>query len=126
MAASFKGFVKNGLDSSTIINLISVFDGKFDEFRKNGFTFPSNLFFYHEISRSEVIAVQTLFKTEQRLMLIVVGYIVILVKRDMLAKEIVIAVQKIVKAVFVQQKHMMQLLLTLMMMVSLMHLMFGE
>lgn len=57
MAASFKGFVKNGLDSSTIINLISVFDGKFDEFRKNGFTFPPNLFFYHEISRTEVIGV---------------------------------------------------------------------
>jgi len=57
MAATFKGFVKNGLDSSTIINLISVFDGKFDEFRKNGFTFPPNLFFYHEISRKEVIGV---------------------------------------------------------------------
>src|SRR3989338_10133243 len=57
MAATFKGFVKNGLDSSTIINLISAFDGKFDEFRKNGFTFPPNLFFYHEISRTEVIGV---------------------------------------------------------------------
>lgn len=56
-AATFKGFVKNGLDSSTIINLISAFDGKFEEFRKNGFTFPPNLFFYHEISRSEVIGV---------------------------------------------------------------------
>ena len=56
-AATFKGFVKNGLDSSTIINLISAFDGKFDEFRKNGFTFPPNLFFYHEISRTEVIGV---------------------------------------------------------------------
>ena len=55
--ATFKGFIKNGLDSSTMINLIVCFDSKFDEFRKRGFAFPPNLFYYHEISRSEVIGV---------------------------------------------------------------------
>ncbi len=52
-----KGFIKNGLDSSTLINLIIVFDGKFDIFKKQGFTFPPYLFFYHELSRTEVIGV---------------------------------------------------------------------
>lgn len=55
--ANFKGFIKNGLDSSTLINLIVCFDSKFDEFRNRGFTFPPNLFYYHEISWSEVIGV---------------------------------------------------------------------
>ncbi|MFH1065148.1 MAG: hypothetical protein V1734_01430 [Nanoarchaeota archaeon] len=52
-----KGFVKNGLDSSTLINLIVVFHAEFDEFRARGFTFPPNLFHYHEVSYSEVIGV---------------------------------------------------------------------
>ncbi len=55
--ATLKGFIKNGLDSSTIINLIVAFDGKFEVFKKQGFTFPPHLFFYHEISRIEVIGV---------------------------------------------------------------------
>lgn len=54
---SFKGFVKNGLDSSTIINLIIVFDSEFNEFKRRGFTFPLNLFYYHEISQTESIGV---------------------------------------------------------------------
>lgn len=55
--ATFKGFIKNGLDSSVMINLIVCFDSKFDEFRKRGFTFPPNLFNFHEISHPEVIGV---------------------------------------------------------------------
>lgn len=54
---TLKGFIKNGLDSSTLINLIVAFDGKFEVFKKQGFTFPPHLFFYHEISRPEVIGV---------------------------------------------------------------------
>ena len=56
-AAAFKGFIKNGLDSSTLINLIVVFDSKFEEYRKRRFTFPPNLFYYQEISVPEVIGV---------------------------------------------------------------------
>jgi len=55
--AKLKGFIKNGLDTSTIINVIVSFDSEFEEFRKRGFTFPPNLFFYHEISWSETIGV---------------------------------------------------------------------
>ncbi len=51
------GFVRNGIDSSTLINLAAVFDSEYEEFKDRGFTFPPNLFFYHEISRSEVIGV---------------------------------------------------------------------
>lgn len=52
-----KGFVKNGLDSSTLINLIVVFDSEKKDFTERGFTFPPHLFFYHHVSRSEVIGV---------------------------------------------------------------------
>ena len=55
--AALKGFVKNGLDSSTLINLIVVFDSKTNELSQRGFTFPPHLFFYHKISRAEVIGV---------------------------------------------------------------------
>lgn len=55
--AIFKGFIKNGLDSTVLVNTVACFDSKFDEFRKRGFTFPPNLFYYHEISRPEVIGV---------------------------------------------------------------------
>lgn len=55
--AAFKGFIRNGLDSSTLINLIVVYDGKYESFKQRGFTSPPNLFYYHEISRSEVIGV---------------------------------------------------------------------
>lgn len=56
-SAALKGFIKKGLDSSTLINLIVVFDGKFEIFRKQGFTFPPHLFYYHELSRPEVTGV---------------------------------------------------------------------
>lgn len=52
-----KGFIKNGLDTSTIINVIVSFDSEFEEFSQRGFTFPPNLFFYHEVSWSETIGV---------------------------------------------------------------------
>ena len=55
--ATFKGFIKNGFDSSVMINLVVCFDSKFDEFRKRDFTFPQNLFYFHEISHPEVIGV---------------------------------------------------------------------
>ena len=55
--AKLKGFIKNGLDTSTIINVIVSFDSEFEEFRKRGFTFPPNLFFYHDISWPETIGV---------------------------------------------------------------------
>lgn len=55
--AKLKGFIKNGLDTSTIINLIAVFDSEFTEFKKKGFGFPPNLFFYHDISWPETIGV---------------------------------------------------------------------
>lgn len=55
--ATFKGFIRNGLDSSLLINLIVVFDSEFEVFRKRGLTFPPNLFYYHEVSVSEVIGV---------------------------------------------------------------------
>jgi len=52
-----KGFIKNGLDTSTIINVIVSFDSEFEEFSQRGFTFPPNLFFYHEVSWSETMGV---------------------------------------------------------------------
>jgi len=52
-----KGFIKNGLDTSTIINIIVNFDSEFLEFQQRGFTFPPNLFFYHEVSWPETIGV---------------------------------------------------------------------
>lgn len=52
-----RGFIKNGLDSSILINLIVAFDGKYDEYKKEGFTFPPNLFYFHEVSKPEVIGV---------------------------------------------------------------------
>lgn len=52
-----KGFVKNGLDSSVLINIITAFDAEFKGFREKGFTFPPNLFCYHEISYPETIGV---------------------------------------------------------------------
>src|SRR3989338_9440358 len=55
--AKLKGFIKNGLDTSTIINIIVSFDSEFGEFQKKGFSFPPNLFFYHEVSWSETIGV---------------------------------------------------------------------
>ena len=55
--ANFKGFIKNGLDSSTLTNVIAIFDSEFEEFKKRGFGFPPNLFYYHKISWSETIGV---------------------------------------------------------------------
>ena len=52
-----KNFVKNGLDSSTIINIIVSFDSNFEEFQRKGFTFPFHRFFYHEVSWSETVGI---------------------------------------------------------------------
>src|SRR3989338_10679207 len=52
-----KGFIKNGLDTSAIVNIIINFDSEFEEFRQRGFTFPPNIFFYHEVSWPETIGV---------------------------------------------------------------------
>ncbi len=52
-----KGFIKNGLDTSAIINIIVNFDSEFQEFQQRGFTFPPNIFLYHEISWPETIGV---------------------------------------------------------------------
>jgi hypothetical protein len=52
-----KGFVKNGVDSSMLINLIVVFDAKTEELSQRGFTFPPHTFFCHKVSRAEVIGV---------------------------------------------------------------------
>lgn len=54
--AELKGFVKNGLDSSTLVDLIIRFDSAKDFFEKRGFSFP-NIFYYHRISRKEVIGI---------------------------------------------------------------------
>lgn len=56
-SASFKGFVKHGLDSSTLINLVVVFDADFEEFKKRGFSFPPDLFYFHALSKPETIGV---------------------------------------------------------------------
>ena len=66
--AVLKGFIKNGLDSSRLINLIMVFDSNFDEFRRIGLNFPPNLFYYHEVSWSETIGIlinEYCFKKEE-------------------------------------------------------------
>ena len=55
--AIYSGFIKNGFDSSRIINIIVAFDSKYDEFKRQGYTFPPHLFYYHEISRPETIGV---------------------------------------------------------------------
>ena len=52
-----KGFVKNGLDSSSIINIIVSCDSEFSDFKERGFMFPPHLFYYHEISWPEIIGV---------------------------------------------------------------------
>lgn len=56
MLGQLKGFAKNGLDSSTIINLIVVFAPDFVAFRTK-YPFPPNLFYYHDVSYPEVIGV---------------------------------------------------------------------
>ena len=53
-SAELKGFIKNGLDSSTLIDLIVRFDSAKDFFEKSGFGF-SNIFYCHRISRKEVV-----------------------------------------------------------------------
>lgn len=51
-----KGVIKNGLDSGTLIDLIVRFDSAPDFFEKRDFGFP-NTFYYHRISRREVVGV---------------------------------------------------------------------
>ncbi len=54
---TFKGFVKNGLDSSVLINLVVGSDSSFKRFEEEGFTFPPNVFYFHEVSIPEVLGV---------------------------------------------------------------------
>ncbi len=54
---SFKGFIKNGIDSSTLVNLTLIHNKDKDAFKKRGFESPPNLFYNHLISRREVIGV---------------------------------------------------------------------
>lgn len=55
--AELKGFVKNGLDSSTLINLVVVFDSEANDLKQRGFIFPPHTFYYHKVSKAEVIGV---------------------------------------------------------------------
>jgi hypothetical protein len=55
--AVYSGFIKNGFDTSRIVNIIVAFDSNYDVFKKQGYTFPPHLFYYHELSRSEAIGV---------------------------------------------------------------------
>jgi predicted nucleic acid-binding protein len=50
-----KGIVKNGLDSSILINLIACHN--VDEFKKREFPFQPNLVYIQEVSRTETIGV---------------------------------------------------------------------
>ncbi len=51
-----KGAVKNGLDTSRLVNIIICFDSPKD-FKIKGFSFPPNLFYIHEISFSEAVGI---------------------------------------------------------------------
>ena len=53
---TFKGVVKNGIDSGTLIDLIVRFGSAPDFFEARGFGFP-NMFYCHRISRREVVGV---------------------------------------------------------------------
>lgn len=53
---TFKGAIKNGLDSSRFINLIVCFDSP-EEFRMVGYPCPPNLFHLHKISISEAYGI---------------------------------------------------------------------
>lgn len=51
-----KGMVKNGLDTSRLINLIVCFESP-EEFRMEDFPVPPNLFFINDISFSEALGI---------------------------------------------------------------------
>jgi len=51
-----KNPIKNGLDTSRLVNLIICF-GSPQNFKIKGFQFPPNLFFIHEISFSEAVGI---------------------------------------------------------------------
>ena len=51
-----KNAIKNGLDTSRLVNLIICFDHP-DNFKIKGFQFPPNLFFIHEISFNETVGI---------------------------------------------------------------------
>ena len=53
---TIKGAIKNGLDTSRLVNLIICF-GSPKNFRIEGFSFPPNLFYIHEISFDEAVGV---------------------------------------------------------------------
>lgn len=51
-----KNVIKNGLDTSRLVNLIICFDSP-QNFRIEGFQFPPNLFFIHEITFNEAVGI---------------------------------------------------------------------
>jgi len=51
-----KNAIKNGLDTSRLVNLIICFDSP-NDFRIEGFSFPPNLFYIHEISFNEAVGI---------------------------------------------------------------------
>jgi len=51
-----KNPIKNGLDTSRLVNLIICF-GSPQNFKIKGFQFPPNLFFIHEVSFSEAVGI---------------------------------------------------------------------
>jgi hypothetical protein len=55
-AWNIKNPIKNGLDTSRLVNLIICFNSPKD-FKMKGFPFPPNLFFIHEISFSEAVGI---------------------------------------------------------------------
>ena len=51
-----KNPIKNGLDTSRLVNLIICFDSP-EEFRIEGFSFPPNSFYIHEVSFNEAVGI---------------------------------------------------------------------
>lgn len=51
-----KNPIRNGLDTSRLVNLIICFDSP-DEFKIEGFSFPPNLFYIHEVSFNEAVGI---------------------------------------------------------------------
>lgn len=51
-----KNAIKNGLDTSRLVNLIICFDSP-NDFKIKGFSFPPNLFYIHEISFDETVGI---------------------------------------------------------------------
>ncbi|MBS3156602.1 hypothetical protein J4442_00315 [Candidatus Woesearchaeota archaeon] len=61
-----KGAIKNGIDTSRLINLIVCFDSP-ENFKIKGFAFPPNLFYIHEVSFSEAVGILiNNFKLEEK------------------------------------------------------------